>query len=53
MVTTPEECARGILAGVARGRRRILVGSSSRSLDMVQRLLPSRYGSVLLAVKGL
>jgi NAD(P)-dependent dehydrogenase (short-subunit alcohol dehydrogenase family) len=53
MVTTPEACARGILAGVARGRRRVLVGSSARSLDTVQRLLPSRYGSVLNAVKGL
>lgn len=53
LVTPPRECARGILDRVARGERRILVGASARSLDTVQRLLPSRYGSVLRTMKGL
>lgn len=53
LVTSPEECARGILAGVARGRRRILVGSSARSVDWLQRLLPAHYGIALRLLKGL
>jgi NAD(P)-dependent dehydrogenase (short-subunit alcohol dehydrogenase family) len=52
LVTSPEECARGILNGVARGKRRILVGSSARSLDWIQRLFPANYGSVLKLLKG-
>jgi NAD(P)-dependent dehydrogenase (short-subunit alcohol dehydrogenase family) len=52
LVTPPGHCARGILAGVARGKRRILVGSSARTLDWVARLFPARYGRVLAALKG-
>jgi NAD(P)-dependent dehydrogenase (short-subunit alcohol dehydrogenase family) len=52
LVTPPEECARGILSGVVRGKRRILVGSSARSLDWIQRLFPARYGAVLKLLKG-
>jgi len=47
LTTPPEECARDVLDGVARGRRRLLVGSHCRSTDLVQRLLPESYGKVL------
>ena len=52
LITSPEDCARGILAGVARGKRRVLVGSHARTLDWIARLLPSSYGPVLARVKG-
>lgn len=41
--TSPEAAARIILRGVERGRPRILVGPDARALDLVQRLLGSRY----------
>lgn len=53
LITSPEDCARGILAGVARGKRRILVGSQARTLDWLARLLPSGYGWVLKKTQGL
>lgn len=51
--TTPEDCARVILAGVARQKRRIVVGDSARVLDLLPRLLPVRYGAVLNRARGL
>jgi NAD(P)-dependent dehydrogenase (short-subunit alcohol dehydrogenase family) len=51
--TTPEECVRVILAGVARRKRRIVVGETARVLDVLPRLLPVRYGAVLRRVRGL
>lgn len=53
LVTSPDDCAREILRGVARGKRRVLVGSSARLTDYVQRLLPAHYGVALKALKGL
>jgi NAD(P)-dependent dehydrogenase (short-subunit alcohol dehydrogenase family) len=50
--TTPEECAQVILAGVARKKRRIVVGYSARQLELLPRLLPVRYGAVLRRVRG-
>lgn len=47
--TTPEAAARTIVAGIARGRERILVGSDARAGDRIARLLPVRYTDVLLA----
>ncbi|WP_373080726.1 SDR family NAD(P)-dependent oxidoreductase [Zhongshania sp.] len=43
LVTTPERCARDILKGVARGRRRILTGKYSRTLYYLARLFPNSY----------
>ncbi|MEU7905665.1 SDR family oxidoreductase [Actinoplanes sp. NPDC049118] len=51
--TTPEQCAGVILAGVARRKRRIVVGESARVLDLLPRLLPVRYGAVLRRLRGL
>jgi NAD(P)-dependent dehydrogenase (short-subunit alcohol dehydrogenase family) len=51
--TTPEDCARGILAGVARKKRRIVVGDSARSIGVLPRLLPVRYGAVLHRLRGI
>jgi NAD(P)-dependent dehydrogenase (short-subunit alcohol dehydrogenase family) len=41
--TTADEAARTIVAGVLRGRRRILVGMDARAISALQRLLPSGY----------
>lgn len=53
LVTPPEECARDILAGVARGERRLLVGSKASLLDWIQRLLPTSYGKVMKLAVGM
>ena len=47
LTTPPEDCVRGVLEGVSRGRRRILVGSHCRSSDWLQRLFPEGYGKIL------
>jgi NAD(P)-dependent dehydrogenase (short-subunit alcohol dehydrogenase family) len=41
--TSPERAARVIVAGVRRGRRRVLIGADARVLSALQRLLPERY----------
>ena len=43
-VTPVDECARAILDGVARGRRRIVTGKKAWITDIAARLLPSEYG---------
>ncbi len=50
--TSSEDCARVILAGVERRKKRIVVGHSSRQLDLLSRTLPTRYGSIL-GLRGL
>jgi hypothetical protein len=47
MTTSPEECARQIIAGLARGRKRLLVGSGAGALHLISRLFPNSYGVVL------
>lgn len=42
----PDKAARTILAGVARGRRRIVVGNDARMGIWLQRLVPVRYWDV-------
>jgi NAD(P)-dependent dehydrogenase (short-subunit alcohol dehydrogenase family) len=42
-VTPADDCARAILDGVARGRRRIVTGKKAWIADVVARLLPSEY----------
>ncbi len=44
LVTPPEDCVADILAGVARGRNRILTGKYARIVDLATRLAPSGYG---------
>lgn len=43
----PERAARIVLDGCAAGKRRILVGNDARMLDLLQRLLPTRYRDVV------
>lgn len=45
--TSPEKAAEIIIQGIERNEPRILVGVDARLLDMVQRLLPKRYWSLL------
>jgi NAD(P)-dependent dehydrogenase (short-subunit alcohol dehydrogenase family) len=52
LITPPEVCARDILRGVARGKRRILTGNGARSIAFFSRLLPVRHAGVLKAVMG-
>ena len=44
---SPEEAANEILRGVARGRRRILVGNDARVLAALVQLMPVRYMDLL------
>ena len=45
--TTPDEAARVIIAGIEADKPRILIGSDARRLDIVQRLMPGTYWSLL------
>lgn len=47
MTTTPEQCAREIVAGLIRGDKRILVGNGARSLHWISRLFPDSYGKLV------
>jgi NAD(P)-dependent dehydrogenase (short-subunit alcohol dehydrogenase family) len=41
--TSPERAAEVIVAGVRRGKRRVIVGPDAHALSLLQRLLPVRY----------
>jgi short-subunit dehydrogenase len=45
--TTPAAAARTIIAGIENNRPRILIGRDARLMDLLQRLLPATYWSVL------
>jgi short-subunit dehydrogenase len=47
LVTPPEKCARSILDGVAKGKRRIVTGSGARLLQLLPRLFPTGYTRIL------
>ncbi|MGK2740862.1 SDR family NAD(P)-dependent oxidoreductase [Tepidicaulis sp. LMO-SS28] len=49
--TTPEKAAEVILSGIARNKRRILIGTDAKLIDLLQRLRPEGYG--LIFRKGL
>jgi short-subunit dehydrogenase len=42
-ITSPEQAAARIVAGILRREKRILIGRDARVLDIVQRLLPTGY----------
>ncbi len=42
-ITSPEEAAETILAGMEQGRHRILVGRDARAIDTITRLFPESY----------
>lgn len=50
--TPADECAADILAGIERGRRRIVTGNRSTTLYWLSRLLPNAYPAVLKSVAG-
>ncbi|WP_324731207.1 hypothetical protein [Pseudomonas paeninsulae] len=43
----PERCAADILAGIRQGKRRILTGCRSSTIDWLARLLPESYPRLL------
>ncbi|MEX0282072.1 MAG: SDR family NAD(P)-dependent oxidoreductase [Arenibacterium sp.] len=43
----PQDAAEIIAKGMERGRNRILVGGDARAIDIVQRLMPTRYWTLL------
>lgn len=47
--TPPEKCAADIIAGVERGKRRILTGSKSRQFWWMGRFLTNSYPALILA----
>jgi len=48
---TAEKAADQILVGMAKGKRRILVGSDVKALDLVTRLLPGSYEGPLVLIE--
>jgi len=50
--TPPEECAADIVAGVERGRKRIITGHKSTSLYWLTRILPNGYPAILKRIAG-
>jgi NAD(P)-dependent dehydrogenase (short-subunit alcohol dehydrogenase family) len=47
MTTTPQDCARQIVAGLLKGDKRLLVGNGARPLHWISRLFPNSYGSLV------
>ncbi|HEX4871182.1 MAG TPA: SDR family NAD(P)-dependent oxidoreductase [Nevskiaceae bacterium] len=45
--TTAEEAARVILDGVRKGRRRVLIGADAKAIDVLARVLPEGYQSLV------
>jgi NAD(P)-dependent dehydrogenase (short-subunit alcohol dehydrogenase family) len=42
-ITSPEDAAQTILAGMEQGRHRVLIGKDARAIDTVTRLFPESY----------
>ncbi|WP_224241136.1 SDR family NAD(P)-dependent oxidoreductase [Hyalangium gracile] len=47
--TTPERAAEDILSAILKNRRRQLIGTDARIIDLMQRALPALYQRVLIA----
>lgn len=45
--TSPDAAASAILRALRKGRRRLLIGSDARLLDIIQRFFPGRYDQLL------
>lgn len=50
LATSADEAARGILKAVEKNKRRVLIGRGARLFDIVQRLLPSAYQGLTVAL---
>lgn len=46
--TSPQTAAHKILSGVAKGKKRILIGADAKLLDVITRLLPEKYTTLCL-----
>lgn len=53
MTTSPEDCAREIVAGLMRGDKRLLVGNGARAIHRLSRLFPNNYGEVMRRKLGI
>jgi len=42
----PEEAARQILEAVQKDKRRLLIGNDAKTLDLIQRIVPTGYQKV-------
>ncbi|MEL7487988.1 MAG: SDR family NAD(P)-dependent oxidoreductase [Pseudomonadota bacterium] len=51
-ITSPDDAARIILDGVAKGKRRVMVGRDAKFISLVQRLFPARYTRFFRALSG-
>jgi len=50
LLTPPDECAAEIIAGLERGKKRILTGNKSTTMHWLSRLLPNSYPGILRAL---
>ena len=50
--TSPDECAADIIAGIERGKKRIITGNRSTTLFWLSRLMPNAYPAILKRVAG-
>ncbi len=51
-ITSAQDAAEAILKGVAKGKRRVLVGRDARLLSFLQRLLPASYPKLLKLLRS-
>jgi short-subunit dehydrogenase len=49
-MTRPEQAAQQIIHGILQNKMRVLVGPDAKMIDLCQRVLPQRYGKVILAI---
>jgi NADP-dependent 3-hydroxy acid dehydrogenase YdfG len=46
--TSPQQAAKAILRSISKNKRRLLIGSDAKLLDLIQRLFPGSYDRILL-----
>lgn len=51
--TSPDQAAKTILKGVADGNDRVLIGADAKAMDLVQRIMPKRYFSLVRTLQPL
>lgn len=51
-ITSAQDAAEVILKGVAKGKRRVLIGRDARAISFLQRLFPSSYPTFLKLFRG-
>lgn len=50
--TSPDDCARAVLKGVSRRKRRVVTGYSAKQLEVLARLFPTHYGPIIKKLRG-